>query len=290
MQTQFHADDAVTEQARYCKVSGAYLYTVLHEVPTPVARVLLIGPFASERHFSYHPWVRWARYLAARRIEVLRYDYRGVGESTGVFDEMGFDHWSEDVECLASWFSKRSPAVPLVLHGLEIGAILAGRHFSQGTGDALLLWSPPSHAGQALQTSLLRWAGLEQLFESTENRRTAKDYIRQLELGLSIEVAGYQWSSALWRSSFDFHLPTGLADEDDAREAYKRPVKIVKLGNEAAPLVKPYVGYDEVKDLSWLYSYNFEWIIGALTRVACRPSDLSQVPPGCKEDCDARGN
>ena len=84
MQTQLHTDDALMEHAGYFKVSGAYLYTVLHEVPDPLARVLLVGPFASERHNSYLPWVRWARYLAAKRIEVLRYDYRGIGESTGV--------------------------------------------------------------------------------------------------------------------------------------------------------------------------------------------------------------
>jgi hypothetical protein len=40
-------------------------------------------------------------------------------------------------------------------------------------------------------------------------------------------------------------------------------VKVVKLGREAAPLVKPYVGYDEVKDLSWLYAGNFGWVADA---------------------------
>ena len=89
------------EHAGYRKVSGAYLFTVLHEVPDPLARVLLIGPFASERHNSYLPWVRWARYLAAQGIEVLRYDYRGIGESTGLFEEMTFTHWIQDVELLA---------------------------------------------------------------------------------------------------------------------------------------------------------------------------------------------
>jgi hypothetical protein len=264
VQTQLHDDSALLECAGYFTVPGAALYTVLHEVPDPVARVLLVGPFASERHFSYHPWVRWARYLAARGMEVLRYDYRGVGESTGEFEEMGFDHWSEDVELLVDWLANRSPGVPLLLHGLEVGAILAARSFAQGSGDALLLWSPPAHANQALRSSLMRWAGLEQLFESPENRRSAADYIRQLERGLSIEVAGYQWSSSLWRSSFDFQLPANLENDDVAREAYQRPVKVVKLGREAAPLVKPYVGYDEVKDLGWLYAGNFGWVADAL--------------------------
>jgi hypothetical protein len=264
MQTQSPTKVALPEHAEYFTVPGAHLYTVLHQVTNPVARVLLVGPFASERHFSYRPWVRWARYLAARRIEVLRYDYRGIGESTGIFEEMNFEHWSEDVQLLIDWFVSRSPNVPLILHGLELGAILAGRSFDMGIGDALLLWSPPANANQALRSTLLQWAGLKQLLESPENRTSAAEYIRQLQQGLVIEVQGYQWSSSLWRDSFEFNLPSTLDDEDSATAAYKRPVKIVKLGKEAAPLVKPFRGYLEIKDFSWLYSYNFDWIANTL--------------------------
>jgi hypothetical protein len=225
---------------------------------------MLIGPFASERHFSYRPWVRWARYLAARNIEVLRFDYRGVGESTGAFEELSFEHWNEDVRLLAHWVTGWSPKVPLILHGLEIGAILAGRCFHEGTGDALLLWSPPENANQALRSTLLHWAGLGQLNEAPENRKTASEYIRILEQDSFIEVQGYQWSSRLWRDSFDSALPAAMKDENTSFEAYKKSVKIVKLGKEASPLVKPHFGDDDGKDFQWLYSNTYDWVTGTL--------------------------
>lgn len=253
------------EQAGYFEVPGAHLYTVLHRVDAPVARVLLIGPFASERTSSYHPWVRWARYLAARRIEVLRYDYRGIGESTGVFEEMSFEHWSEDVRLLVDWFASQSPGVPVILHGLEVGAILAGRVFHEGKGDALLLWSPPANANQALRSTLLQWAGLQQMLDSPDSRTPGSEYIRRLEKGSYVDVQGYHWPGRLWQDSFTFDLPHALNDESGATSLYKRPVRNSKLGKEASPLVKPFRGYLEVKDFNWLYSENFSWIVSALS-------------------------
>jgi pimeloyl-ACP methyl ester carboxylesterase len=120
-----HAPSSVfAERAGYFEVPGAHLYTVLHQVKEPVARLPLVGPFASERHRSYIPWVLWARYLAGKGIEALRYDYRGIGESEGVFEEISFEEWIEDVRLLAGWLKARSPGLPLVLIGLGIGAAL----------------------------------------------------------------------------------------------------------------------------------------------------------------------
>jgi serine aminopeptidase S33 family len=266
---QLHLNRQLEERAGYFPVSGAHLYTVVHEVKEPVARVLLVGPFASERHNAYLPWVRWARVLAAANIEVLRYDYRGIGESTGSFEEMTFAHWSEDVRLLSAWFRDRSPNVPLMLHGLGMGAVLAGRAFDEDIGEGLLLWSPPANANQALRATLMRWVGLEQIFKFGDDRKSASDYIRLLEQGSPLEVDGYRWSVNLWRESFHFALPAVLANEESAGQAYARPVKIVKLTREAAPLTKGgLVGYDDLKDFSWLYAPNRDWIIEVATQAS----------------------
>jgi hypothetical protein len=265
MQTQCSTSNYPQEQPGYFEVPGARLYTVLHGVEEPVARILLAGPFAAERHYSYGPWVQWARYLAQRKVEVLRYDYRGVGESEGVFEEMSFQHWSEDLELLASWLKDRSPNLPLVLHGLEMGALLAGKAFHAGVGDVLLLWSPPANANLALRPTLLRWAAADQLFKYGEDRRPATAYIRQMEEGSTIEVEGYRWSAKLWRDSLELVLPRALEDESLARAAYQRPVRVIKLGKEAIPLVKggPAVA-DEPRDLTSLFAKNWVWLATAL--------------------------
>jgi hypothetical protein len=267
LQSQLHADKRLTERAGYFEVSGAHLYTVLHEVRNPAARLLLVGPFASERHNTYIPLVRWARYLAARDIEVLRYDYRGIGESTGVLDELTFDDWAQDVLLLSAWLAERSPAAPLVLHGLALGSVLAGRAFDSGTGDALLLWSPPANANQALRSTLMRWVGLEQIFKFGNDRRSTADYIRALEQGSPLEVEGYEWSTRLWQDSFGFTLPQTLENEQSAASAYQRPVKITRLGKEAAPLAKGgSVGYDDLKDFTWLFAPHHDWIAEAASK------------------------
>jgi hypothetical protein len=254
------------EQAGYFEVPGAHLYTVLHGAAEPSARVLLVGPFTSERHFSYIPWVRWARYLAARGMECLRFDYRGIGESTGVFEELSFDDWLEDVELLATWLKRRSPHLPLLLHGLEMGGILAAKAFETGIGDGLLLWSPPANANVAFRGALWRRVAVDHAFKYKDERKPVSDYIRRLEDGESLDVDGYEWSDRLWNESFKFELPASIANQSDEAMAAPKPVRMVKLDGRAAPLVKgSSVGYETInRDLSGLFAENLDWIRSAV--------------------------
>jgi hypothetical protein len=262
------ASGGPVERGGYFEVPGAHLYTVLHRVTKPTARVLLVGPFAAERHSSYIPWVLWARYLAERGVEVLRYDYRGIGESSGAFEEMSFDDWSEDVHLLANWLKDRSPEVPLLLHGLGVGALLASRAFHGGVGEALLLWSPPESANQALRSAVVRWINIEQLFKYGDDRKPPSAFIQELERGSCVEVEGYQFSGKLWQNSFLYDMPPAMRDEASARAEYKKPVRIIKLSREAAPLVKAgTVADDRAKDFTWLFRENWEWIATSIDDV-----------------------
>src|SRR5687767_10419091 len=126
METQVDGAAAVEtrEHALYLNKGGQQRYCVVHR-PSGEAKggVLLAGPLGSERTYAYGVWVRWARALARRGFQVVRFDYRGSGESTGAFEEMSWRDWVEDGAVAAGLLDDAGG--PVIVHGLRFGALVA---------------------------------------------------------------------------------------------------------------------------------------------------------------------
>ena len=260
------------EEADYLKQGDDQVYYVLHSPTGPrLGQVLLAGPFASERPHTYISWVRWARFLANHGFEVLRFDYRGVGESTGRFEDLAFTSWLEDLRLCAQWLGRQGESCPLTLHGLRLGALLAARAFEDGLGDALLLWSPPASAQEMLHDTLRRRLATDFVLEGNARRKSREDYIAELEAGRLVEVEGYLWSKGLWKQSPDFTLtPPKAGNFTPADRTQDRPWEVVHLDRTAGCLSNPYGTTFTPRartrpqplnpDLTDLFTTNLRWI------------------------------
>ncbi len=265
------------EEHDYLELEGEQIYVVRHPAIEPVrGRVLLAGPFVPERPHSYVGLVRWARFLASRGLDCLRFDYRGANESTGRFEDQSFRTWLEDLECCARWYDETGIDAPLALHGHRLGGLLAARAFLEdGIGEALLMWSPPASGRKLLFDTLRRRLATDMALGGRDEPKTREEYVEDLLAGELVEVEGYPWSRRLWEDSESFDLElTGTEGTHAAGRDRPAPWRTVALPRSVGPLADPYGvnfqprGGSRPKplnpDLTELFEENLEWLVAAV--------------------------
>ncbi len=190
------------ETARYFDCADGQIYTVTHSAALPRrGAVLLCGPFGVERERSYLPLVLWARTLAARGFDVMRFDYRGHGESSGHFEDMTVGRWREDAAFCAARLSAATPGCALILQGVRLGALIAAELFASGQGDGLLLWEAPATAEALLRETLRHNLVSRSTADRDAELVVREQLIAALEAGEPVNVDGYFWTKALWREA-----------------------------------------------------------------------------------------
>lgn len=154
------------ERAQRFRCGNEWLYGILHLPRQPAARGVLVvvgGP--QYRVGSHRQFVLLARYLAERGISVMRFDYRGMGDSDG--DVRTFEHVGEDLRSATDCFFDTCPFLEgIVVWGLcdAASAALFYAHQDQRISGLVLL-NPWVRTEQGIAKAYLKHYYLQRLLE-----------------------------------------------------------------------------------------------------------------------------
>lgn len=117
--------------------------------------ILIVPPIGRERLRVVQEMPSLARGLANNNFPVLRFDYRGEGESAGQFRDSTIASRVEDTIAAAEELRRRTGASRIALVGMHLGALVALLAARQAAAGLLVL-ADPVFAPRTYVTTLLR--------------------------------------------------------------------------------------------------------------------------------------
>jgi exosortase A-associated hydrolase 2 len=191
----------MTEQACFLDGDGERLFTFLHLPAGPCrAGALICAPLAEEKLWSHRVLVSFARELARAGYGVLRFDFRGEGDSDRRFEDSSLTTRVEDTRRAIGELRRHLAAdAQVTIVGLRLGASV-GALAAAGRDDVhrLVLWDPILNGSDYVQT-ILRSNLMHQM---TRHHRVIEDreaLTGRLLRGESVNVEGYGLGGALFR-------------------------------------------------------------------------------------------
>ncbi|NSW58298.1 MAG: alpha/beta fold hydrolase [Armatimonadetes bacterium] len=173
---------------------GLLLHGILHEPDEGCDRCILVcDPFAEEKKCAHRPLVDIARALCAGGYTVLRFDYRGCGNSPGDFVDYGPSDWEEDIRRATVFLRAESGRAWIGLAGLRLGATLALRvATSMADIAAVILWEPILD-GQTYVRQNLRRSMIKAML--TDGQKFDADAVAQKHRSEVVDFDGYEISA-----------------------------------------------------------------------------------------------
>lgn len=174
------------------------LYGCYH-APAAASRgcaVLLCQPLGHEYIQFHRALQRLAVLLADAGFPVLRFDFRGCGDSAGELKDGSLAAWREDVAEALGELRRRSAAPRITLAGLRLGGSLAAIVASERDDiDSVVLWDPVLN-GRAY---------LEELTRSHE-RMLRYAHVRPRPEEMRREILGFELPDGLIAELGHLHL------------------------------------------------------------------------------------
>ena len=216
------------------------LFGVLHR-PAQEANgnaFVFCHPFAEEKLWAHRVFVNFARELARRGYAVLRFDYRGYGDSEGEFTHCTLAHHAEDIEQAISFLHEQVGGIQKTgLLGLRLGASLAWLSAERcGIHGPLVLWDPVLN-GEEYVLEFLRSNLTTQLAVYGEVREDREQLIEKLQRNKLVNVDGY----VLGRDVYQELAALQLTDHDGVNRG---PTLVIQIGRTERPKSQP-AGFTE---------------------------------------------
>lgn len=190
------------EKNFFFKCSGSDLFGILHvpdaNDPNRNTGIVFCAPFAEEKLWAHRVFVNFARLLAKSGYSVLRFDYRGHGDSDGWFEDATLLTRLEDIQGAVSVLRKEALVDRVGLLGLRLGASLAFIAAEDAGVDFLLLWEPildgEDYFQQCLRSNLATQMALYRKI-----RKTREQLIDELKNGKLVNIDGYLISNEFYQ-------------------------------------------------------------------------------------------
>ena len=197
------------ESAFFFELEGTRLFALCHrpEHAIPSCGLVLCHALGEEKYWSHRMLVGVARELAQSGIVVLRFDFRGEGDSDLEFEETGIATRVADTVRAAEVLLEREPhlhSVTLIGHRLGAAIAAAAAVRLGPLAGRLVLWDPVSD-GRAYFLELLR-STLASRLALLGNVPTRAALLASLEAGETINVEGYGFSPSFYRELIELNL------------------------------------------------------------------------------------
>lgn len=175
------------------------LFSLLYCPPANITvrgAVMYLAPVAEEMNKGRRMAALQARAWANVGWFVLQQDSFGCGDSAGEFADATWAGWLADALRAAHWLAERTGHRP-VLWGARAGALLACAMAHQDELLRQVLFWHPVASGKLLLQQLLRLKVAGNLFAAEPGGASTRQWRACWEAGQGVEIAGYEWSSAL---------------------------------------------------------------------------------------------
>ncbi len=177
----------------FLTINSEKIFSIFHvpDIKDVKGAFVFIHPFAEEKLWSHRVYVSFARELSNMGYIVVRFDFRGHGDSDGEFVDSSIENNIADISAVIREIKDKYQIEYVGLFGLRLGATLAAIYAdSYNDISNLILWDPVIN-GERYMQELLRSNLAAQMALKGKVEVTREDLVNQMQSGTPINIEGY---------------------------------------------------------------------------------------------------